>query len=151
MLARSTIISLLVAGTAVLAGCADTPSLFGNSANLTTASVAPTVAAAKTDPVCASLAAQIDGLRKEGIAEKIEKAAQKKYKMTTAELGKADQLNKTNADFQGKCSNYKPSTAAIVPAASPAPVAAAAAAAVKAAPTAAKDVVKEASAAVAKP
>jgi hypothetical protein len=150
MLARSTITALLLAGTAVFAGCSDMPSLMGSSANLTTASVAPTMAAAKSDPVCTGLAAQIDSLRKEGIAEKIEKAAQKKYKMTTAELGKADQLNKTNADFQGKCSNYKPSTAAIVPAASPAPVASAAAATVKAA-SVTKDAVKEASVAVAKP
>jgi hypothetical protein len=133
MLIRSLVIATLAVGTSVLAGCADTPSLFGNSANLTTSSVAP-VAAPKTDPVCASLATQIDGLRKEGIADKIEKASLKKYKMSTAELVKADQLNKANADFQGKCSNYKPTVAAVV-----APVAAAAPA-VKAAAAATKDV-----------
>ena len=145
MLARSLIIASLATGTALLAGCADTPSLFNNSANLTTASVAPATPAIKTDPACAGLASQIDGLRKEGIAEKIEKAAQKKYKMTTAELGKADQLNKTYADFQGKCSNFKPAMTAAV---APAPAASAVATA-KAAPAAAKEAasaVKEAAA-----
>lgn len=141
MLVRSTMIFALATGTALLAGCADNNSLFGNSSNLTTASVAPVAAATpKTDPACAALASQIDGLRKEGIADKIEKAAQKKYKLTTAELAKADQLNKTNADFQGKCSNYKPvmASAATTPAAPamPAKVTAAASTAASAGDTA---------------
>lgn len=112
MLVRSLIISTLLAGSALLAGCADTPSLFGNSANLTTSSVTPT-AASKADPACTTLTSQIDGLRKEGIADKIEKASLKKYKMSTAELVKADQLNKANADFQTKCTSYKPAMAAM--------------------------------------
>ena len=120
MLVRSIIISALVAGSALLAGCADNNSLFGNSANLTTASVTPT-AAPKVDPACATLTAQIDTLRKEGIAEKVEKASLKKYKMTTAELVKADQLNKSNADFQTKCTAYKPTVASLAPAAATAP------------------------------
>jgi len=114
MLVRSIVLSALAAGSALLAGCADSNALFGNSANLTTASVTP-VAAPKTDPVCATLTAQIDTLRKEGIADKIEKASLKKYKMTTAELVKADQLNKSNADFQTKCSTYKPTVASVAP------------------------------------
>ena len=148
MLVRSLLISALAAGSALLAGCSDTSSIFGNSANLTTASVAP-ASAPKVDPACTALTTQIDSLRKEGIADKIEKASQKKYKMTTAELVKADQLNKSNADFQGKCTNYKPAVAAVVaPAAAPA-VAAAAAPAKAAAAVAAKETV--ASAAAAKP
>ncbi len=136
MLIRSSVIAALAAGTAFLAGCADTPSLFGNSANLTTSSVAP-ASAPKADPVCVTLASQIDGLRKEGIPDKIEKASLKKYKMTTAELVKADQLNKANVDFQGKCSTYKPTvSASAAPAVTPATVASAASA-VKAAPAAA--------------
>ena len=141
MLVRSTWIAATVAGTALLAGCADTPSLFGNSANLTTASTATAAAAPKADPACAALTVQIDGLRKEGIADKIEKASQKKYKMTTAEFVKADQLNKLNADFQGKCSTYKPQVAAV---ATPA-----ATAAVKAATPAATTAVKAAAPAAA--
>jgi len=116
MLVRSIVVSALAAGSALLAGCADSNALFGNSANLTTASVTP-AAAPKADPVCATLTAQIDTLRKEGIADKIEKASLKKYKMTTAELVKADQLNKSNADFQAKCSTYKPTVASVAPAA----------------------------------
>lgn len=138
---RSTWIAA-AAGTALLAGCADTSSLFGNSANLTTQSVATSGTAPKADPACAALSVQIDGLRKEGIADKVEKASQKKYKMTTAELVKADQLNKLNADFQGKCSTYKPPQVAAVAPAAPAPAAAGATAvattAAKAAPAAAK-------------
>jgi len=144
MLARTLNLAAAVAATALLAGCADTASMFNsNSSNLTTSSVAPV--AAKADPVCISLASQIDGLRKEGIPDKIEKASLKKYKMTTAELVKADQLNKANLDFQNKCSSYKPTMAA-APAAGTT-VASAAAPATSAAATAANN----AAAAAAKP
>ena len=138
MLVRSFVISALAAGSALLAGCSDTSSMFGNnSANLTTASVAP-VSASKADPACTALTAQIDALRKEGVPEKIEKASLKKYKMTTADLAKADQLNKSNADFQTKCTSYKPSVAAV---SAPAPVASAPA---KAATATAKEAVASA-------
>lgn len=119
MLVRSLVISAVAAVS--LAGCSDTSSILGNSANLTTASVVPP--AAKTDPACPALATQIDTLRKEGIADKVEKASLKKYKLTTAELVKADQLNKSNADFQTKCSGYKATVAAVAPAAAAAPAA----------------------------
>jgi len=101
----------------LLAGCAGdsadglftTGSLSGSSA---------TAAAAKTDPACVTLAASIDGLRKEGVADKIEKAAAKKYKMTATDLKKADQLTKANADFQQRCSTIppKPTNAQAAPA-----------------------------------
>jgi hypothetical protein len=101
----------------MLAGCA------GDSADglFTTGSLsgsATAAASAKTDPVCVTLASSIDGLRKEGIAEKIEKAAAKKYKMTAADLKKADQLTKANADFQQRCSTVppKPTNAQAAPA-----------------------------------
>lgn len=80
----------------VLAGC----STLGTE-ELTTASVPP---APKVDPVCVTLTTQIETLRKEGIAERIEKAAAKKLKLTAADLIKADQLTKANAEFQNKCS-----------------------------------------------
>jgi hypothetical protein len=92
---------LLALGTFALAGCANTPDIFG-SADLTTSSVQAT-AAPKVDPACVALASQIDGLRKDGVADKIEKAAAKKYKMTPVDLTKADQLTKANADFQARC------------------------------------------------
>jgi hypothetical protein len=100
MLFRSmvTCAALLAAG--LTAGCADQQSLFASS-NLTTASVAPQ--APKADPACTSLGTQISTLRGEGIADKIERAAAKKYKMTTADLAKADQLTKVSAEFETKC------------------------------------------------
>jgi hypothetical protein len=98
----------------MLAGCA------GDSADglFTTGSLSTAAAAPKADPVCVTLATSIDGLRKEGIAEKIEKAAAKKYKMTAADLRKADQLTKANADFQQRCSTIppKPTNAQAAPA-----------------------------------
>jgi hypothetical protein len=116
MAIRLPIFASLLAVSAVLAGCADTPTLLGNNAaNLTTASVSPSTAP-KIDPACSGLSTQIESLRKEGIADKVEKASLKKYKLTTAELVKADQLNKANADFQGKCGTVK---AAATPAATP--------------------------------
>ena len=58
----------------------------------------------KIDPQCETLASQIGSLRQQGIAEKVEKAAAKKYKMTAGDLNKAAELNKANADFQSRCS-----------------------------------------------
>ena len=120
--------TLAVAGLAVAAvtvsGCADNQSLLGNtSSNLTTAAVTP--AAPKVDPACSGLASQIDALRREGIADKVDKATQKKTKvaLTASETAKVDQLNKANFEFQSKCSNFKPAvTAAAAPAATPAAV-----------------------------
>ena len=64
-------------------------------------------AEAKVDPACVALTSRIEGLRKEGIADKIEKASAKKYKMTQADLTKADQLTKANAEFQVRCSRCR--------------------------------------------
>jgi len=107
----------------LLTGCAGEGGFLSDT--LTTSSVAE---APKVDPVCVSLASQIDTLKKEGVAEKIEKAAAKKYKMTAADLTKADQLTKANAEFQAKCSTLspKPATTAQAPATAPSPAAVAA-------------------------
>lgn len=118
MLAKLRAPFAILFSTVAVAGCAGTD-LFGSGANdVTTSSVSQ---AAKVDPACQTLAAQIDTLRREGVADRIEKAAAKKYKMTPADLAKADQLTKANADFQGKCSTL-PKTAAAAPAAAPAGV-----------------------------
>jgi hypothetical protein len=98
-----------------LAGCANDgsgPSLFttgslGTGNETTTAAAEPRV-----DAQCVALVSRIEGLRKDGIPEKIEKAAAKKYKMTNADLAKADQLNKANAEFQTRCSTITPRSAA---------------------------------------
>jgi hypothetical protein len=110
---RAASVALLLSG-ALLAGCAGdgsegsfftTGALGDNSAT----------AEAKADPACVALTSRIEGLRKEGIAEKIEKASAKKYKMTQADLSKADQLTKANAEFQARCSvvSAKPTTAQV--------------------------------------
>lgn len=151
MAVRFPIFATLFLVPAALAGCADTPTLLGsNSASLTTASVSPSTAP-KIDPACNNLSTQIESLRKEGIADKVEKASLKKYKLTTAELVKADQLNKANADFQGKCGTIKP-TAAATPAVAPVTAASVAstAAAVKSAAPAAGSASKATTAALVK-
>jgi hypothetical protein len=38
-------------------------------------------------------------------------------KVKRASLAKVDELNKANSEFQERCSNYKPTTAAVAPAA----------------------------------
>jgi hypothetical protein len=100
--------------TVLLAGCAGdgsdnifTTGAIGNHAK-TARAAEPNV-----DAACISLATRIDGLRREGIAGKIEKASVNKYKMTQGDLAKADQLIKANAEFQIKCATFtaKPTTA----------------------------------------
>jgi len=105
----------------ILGGCAnDGSSTFGSTmfGATTTASIPEKP---RTDPACFALTSQIDALKKEGIAEKVEKAAAKKYKMTQADLGKADQLTKANAEFQLRCSTVAPGSvqASSIPASRP--------------------------------
>jgi hypothetical protein len=94
----------LVLGGVLLAGCAD-----GNDGLFTTGSLTGGGAATETkaDPACMTLASRIEALRRDGIPEKIEKAAAKRYKMTQSDLGKADQLTKASAEFQTRCSTVK--------------------------------------------
>jgi predicted small secreted protein len=113
MLSTLRVPAILLVGSLVLAGCANMEG-FGGGSDMTTASVAPPQP--KIDPACITLTAQIDNLRREGVADKIEKAATKKYKMTHADLTKADQLTKANADFQLRCSTIMPSPITAEPA-----------------------------------
>jgi hypothetical protein len=103
---------------ALAAGCAQD----GTLASLNTGSINPPDGSqqAASNPVCLTLASQIAALNKDGISDKVEKAAAKKYKMKSADLAKANELNKANAEFQAKCSSYPPPTtmAAAAPAAS---------------------------------
>ncbi len=103
--------SALTLAAVLLAGCAnDGTSLFTTGALGTSNEPAQTAAATpKVDPQCVALISRIETLRKEGITEKIEKAAAKKYKMTAADAAKADQLNKANVEFQARCSTITPS------------------------------------------
>ena len=99
----------LLLGSVALAGCAGE----GGMENFFTTGSLGTSAEAKVDPECVTLATRIEALRKEGVAEKIEKAAAKKYKMTQADLAKADQLTKANNDFQFRCSTIMPKSASV--------------------------------------
>jgi hypothetical protein len=146
----------LLIGAALLGGCSGGLSDFGFGSNNAATATASIPEVAKVDPACATLVSQIDGLKKDGVADKVAQAAAKKYKMSAADLGKADQLNKANGEFQSKCAvGPKPSmttTAAAIAAPTAAVTAApmAQAAAVKAAaPLAQAATAKAATAAVA--
>jgi hypothetical protein len=130
--------ALVLAGL-LLAGCAADGS--GNFFTTGALGTQQTAAAPepKVDPACVSLAARIETLRKEGVADKIEKAATKKYRLTKSDLTKADQLTKASAEFQMRCSTITPAqVAAQMPPPSPsaAPVQAAKATKKSAAPKA---------------
>jgi hypothetical protein len=114
MTARATIIYAATIACA-LAGCANDGSL---STGLNTGSVNPTAAttASKSqEALCLTLTSQIEALNTEGIPDKVSKAAAKKYKLKSTDLAKADELNKANTEFQGKCSSYPPRVAATAP------------------------------------
>jgi hypothetical protein len=115
----------LVLASLLLAGCAadGSPNFFTTGALGTSETAAGPEP--KVDPACVALVSRIEALRKEGVAEKIEKAATKKYKMTNADLAKADQLTKANADFQLRCSTIMPRPMSAQVSSSPGPVAAA--------------------------
>src|SRR5687767_7428879 len=117
MTARSTIIYAATMA-CMLAGCANDGSL---STGLNTGSVNPQTAAGtqskSQEALCLTLASQIEALHTEGVSDKVSKAAAKKYKLKATDLTKADELNKANTEFQGKCSSYPPRVAAAVPAA----------------------------------
>jgi len=128
MLATLRVPAIIVISSISLAGCAGggLGEFFnGNGSDVTTSSVVAAPVAPKMDPACPSLGGQIDALRAEGVADKIEKAAAKKYKMTPADLTKADQLTKVNAEYQSKCSTLPRSTVAAAPVAAAAPTPAA--------------------------
>jgi hypothetical protein len=105
------------------AGCAQDGSL--STSGFTTSSINPQQTAAahqtKSDPVCLTLVSQIEALNRDGVTDKVAKAASKKYKMKAMDLAKADELNKANSEFQAKCSNYPPAVTAAAPAAEPEP------------------------------
>src|SRR5262249_1368693 len=88
-------------------GCANDGSL-SNGLNTSSIDSGSTTQASKQDPACMTLAAQIEALNRDGTADKVSKAAAKKYKLKTEDLAKADELNKANTEFQSKCSPYPP-------------------------------------------
>ena len=103
-----TIVGIALSLTLSLGGCAGgTNDLFGSGT--TTTSALPEKP--KTDPTCALLAGRIADLRKDGVVERTEQAAQGKGTTVSVKresLAKLTELNKANVEFQGKCSTYKP-------------------------------------------
>lgn len=90
----------------MLGGCAQDGTLLTGSLN--TSAIDQAQQAPKQNPLCVTLASQIEALNKDGVSEKVSKAAAKKYKLKHADLAKVDELNKANAEFQAKCSEYPP-------------------------------------------
>jgi len=84
---------------------------------LQTASINKPAEQAAVDPTCVALANQIDILRKEGNIEKLEQAATGKgasVKVKREALAKQAELNRVNADFQGRCGPKMPQVASSV-------------------------------------
>ena len=131
--------ALAAVGALTIAGCAD-----GTNGLLSTAAITPGTSSAATagkfDPACVALSSRIDALRKDGVVERVEKAAAGTGKSVTVKresLVKITELDKANSEFQRKCSVPLPASAAatVAPAAAKSTVgsAAPAAAAVKSA------------------
>ena len=111
-------IGFVVVATALMCGCAN------SGFDLSTASVTPEKTA-KTDPVCASLASEINTLKGDGTIDKLEKAADgkgAKVSVKRTALQKQAELNKAYGQFQTRCGPPVPNqVAARQPAQSPAP------------------------------
>jgi hypothetical protein len=111
-------IGFVVVATALMCGCAN------SGFDLSTASVTPEKTA-KTDPVCASLASEINTLKGDGTIDKLEKAADgkgAKVSVKRTALQKQAELNKAYGQFQTRCGPPVPNQVAAQQAAqSPAP------------------------------
>jgi hypothetical protein len=104
-----------ICATLALGACANDTLVGGLAPQPTTAALPPKPA---VDPACATLAARIDGLRKDGVVERVEAAAKGKgstVKVKRDSLAQIAELEKANLEFQAKCSTVP--RAAAVPAA----------------------------------
>lgn len=125
MTARSLrLLPLAFAMAAMLAGCAsDDSSIFGGTA-LTTSAIDEKT---KVDPACVALSAKIDALRQDGVSDRAAQAAATGKSSTVsvkrASLTQLAELDRTNAEFQSKCSTLGPRPMPAT-AATPAPAAA---------------------------
>ena len=105
--------ALSLAAALALGACANDGALLGTGAT------AALPERPKVDPACAPLAAKIDDLRRDGVAERVEQAAAGKGTTVSVKrdsLAKVAELNKANAEFQQKCSAYSPAPGAAKPA-----------------------------------
>ncbi len=132
----------LTASLLILAGLGQAACSNTGGPSLATASVAnqPVTTAAKIDPACSTLANQIETLRAEGIADRVEKASTGKttnVQVKRASLAKQAELNKAHADFQTRCSVAIPRAQSAAVSSTPAASSTAAQAAANGAATAA--------------
>jgi hypothetical protein len=103
-------IALAVLAAGLTCGCAD-----GSNLGLSTQSLATDTTAAKADPVCVSLASQINTLKTDGTIDRLEKAADgktTKVSVKRSALQKQAELNKAYADFQTRCGPKVPAQTA---------------------------------------
>lgn len=127
--AISKLTATLAAGLA-LSACASDGSFPGS--DLTTSSLQQTADAKKpkVDPTCVALSAKINELRSDGITSRVAKAGEGKSKTVSvyrASLSRMAELDRTNAEYQQKCSPIPPASAqqaAVMPAPAPKPQAA---------------------------
>lgn len=113
-MSRSPLVVAALSATLLLGACSS-DGLLGGS---TTTSALPEKP--KVDPACVTLASQIDALRKEGVADRVEQAAKGKGATVSVKresLAKVAELNKANAEFQQKCGTVAPAAATLTPAA----------------------------------
>jgi hypothetical protein len=111
MMGTNAKVALAVVGL-MTAACAD-----GSTGALTTSALG--TSAPKADPACATLAAKIDALRKEGVVASVEKASAGKAKNVSVNretLAKVAELDRTNAEFQAKCALPMNAAAPVSPA-----------------------------------
>lgn len=107
--------AILISTTVLLAGCASDNGLFPSS--FTTQAIdntpnksipvatAPSVPPA--NPICTTLAAQIEALRADGVVERAEKVSTGKTKTVAVKrtsLGMLTKLDKLNREYQASCS-----------------------------------------------
>jgi hypothetical protein len=105
--------SVLALSGAILAGGCASESGVLQTGTLQSPGVAaqPALAQAKIDPACATLASQIDTLRKDGVTERVEKVAAGKsptVKVKRESLSKMVELTKLDAEYQAKCTIAAP-------------------------------------------
>ena len=102
-------IALVVSVGILAAGCSADGGLQTASINKPIEQAQQTV-----DPACGALTNQIEMLRKEGNIEKLEQAATGKgasVKVKREALAKQAELNRVNAEFQGRCGPKMPKVA----------------------------------------
>ncbi|MFT3730860.1 MAG: hypothetical protein QM780_05440 [Hyphomicrobium sp.] len=93
-------VGLVITAAALVCGCAN------SGFDLSTASITPQQTAAKTDPICTSLASQINALKADGTIERLQQAADGKTAKVSVKrtaLQKQAELNKAYEQFQTRC------------------------------------------------